>query len=108
TRGRYQGHIRPGVSKCELVHLRKRPDPPRAEPLLRKDPDSLRDRSRRLALVDVSGRVVATLVDGIQRSGRYELAWDGTRAGQRLTPGLYFVRLTAPDRTVVRKLATVP
>ena len=62
----------------------------------------------RLALVDVSGRVVATLVDGIQRSGRYELAWDGTRAGQRLTPGLYFVRLTPPDRTVVRKLATVP
>jgi len=62
----------------------------------------------RLVVVDVSGRVVATLVDGIQSPGRYELAWDGTREGQRLAAGLYFVRLAAMDRSVVRKLATIP
>ena len=61
----------------------------------------------RLAVADVSGRVVATLVDGIPPPGRYQVSWDGTKGGQRLAAGLYFVRLTAPDRTVVRKLATI-
>jgi len=63
--------------------------------------------SVRLAVVDVSGRVVTSLVDVIQPPGRYELAWDGTNGGRRLSAGLYFVRLTAPDRSVVRKLATI-
>ena len=61
----------------------------------------------RLVVVDISGRVVSTLVDGFQPSGRYQLAWDGAQEGQRLAAGLYFVRFTASDRTVVRKLATI-
>jgi len=61
----------------------------------------------RLAVVDVSGRVVMTLVDGIQSPGRYQLAWDGTNGGQRPAAGLYFVRLTALDRSLVRKLVTI-
>ena len=61
----------------------------------------------RLAVVDISGRLAATLVDGIHIPGRYQVAWDGTNEGQRLAAGLYFVRLTAPDRCVVRKLATI-
>src|SRR5207244_1268871 len=61
----------------------------------------------RLAVVDVSGRVVTTLVDGTQPAGRYQVAWDATGGGQPLAAGLYFVRLAAPDRNVVRKLATI-
>jgi len=62
----------------------------------------------RLAVVDVSGRVVTTLVDGTQPAGTYQVAWDGTDGSRRLAAGLYLVRLTAPDRSVVRKLATIP
>jgi len=51
--------------------------------------------------------VVMTLVDGVQPPGRYQLAWDETDGGQRLGAGLYFVRLTALDRSVVKKLVTM-
>jgi len=61
----------------------------------------------RLSVVDVAGRVVMTLVDGIQPPGRYRLAWDGTDGGQGLAAGLYFVRLTASDRSVVKRLVTM-
>ena len=60
-----------------------------------------------LSVVDAAGRVVMTLVHGIQPPGRYQLAWDGTNGGQRPAAGLYFVRLTALDRSLVRKLVTI-
>jgi hypothetical protein len=61
----------------------------------------------RLELLDVSGRVEGTLADGIQVPGRYEIAWDGAGRGGRLSPGLHFILLEAPDRVAVRKLAII-
>jgi hypothetical protein len=61
----------------------------------------------RLELLDVSGRVVATLADRIQEPGRYAAAWDGLDRGRRVPPGLYFVRLVAPDQVLVKKFATI-
>ena len=61
----------------------------------------------RLELLDVSGRVQATLSDRIQEPGRYVAAWDGAGRRERLSPGLYFLRLMAPDQVNVRKLAVV-
>jgi len=61
----------------------------------------------RLELFDVSGRVVATLADRVQGPGRYVAAWDGAGRQGRVPPGLYFVRLEAPDQRAVRKLAIV-
>jgi len=61
----------------------------------------------RLELLDVSGRVAATLVDRAQEPGRYVAGWDGRGRSGRPSPGLYFVRLMAPDRVTVRKLAIV-
>jgi hypothetical protein len=61
----------------------------------------------RLELVDVSGRVVATLADRTQEAGRYEITWDGASPAGQIAPGLYFVRLMTPDRVTVRKLAVV-
>jgi hypothetical protein len=57
----------------------------------------------RIEVADVAGRVVATLVDGVQAAGRYQAAWHG----ERLPAGLYFVRLTTPDRTASMKLTRV-
>lgn len=59
----------------------------------------------RIELLDVSGRVVATLADGIQAPGRYAATWDGTGQRGRPSPGLYFVRLMAPGEVTLRKLA---
>ena len=61
----------------------------------------------RLELLDVSGRVMATLADRIQEPGRYEAAWDGMDRGRWVPPGLYFVRLTAPGQVAMRKLAII-
>jgi len=62
----------------------------------------------RLEVTDVVGRVVMTLIDGVQLSGRFQIAWDGTNRGARLPAGLYFVRLTAPDRTVASRITRLP
>ena len=48
----------------------------------------------RLELLDVSGRVVATLADRAQEPGHYEAAWEGVGPRGHLPPGLYFVRFT--------------
>jgi hypothetical protein len=61
----------------------------------------------RLELLDVSGRVVATLLDRAQEPGRFDAAWDGVGPRGQLPPGLYFVRFVAPDFMTVRKLAVV-
>jgi hypothetical protein len=61
----------------------------------------------RLEVLDVSGRVEETLADRIHTPGRYVVSWDGVVGRGRLAPGLHFVRLIAPDRVTVGKLAII-
>ncbi len=61
----------------------------------------------RLDVVDVSGRVVATLAEGVHGPGRHVVDWDGVGRSGRLSPGLHFVRLVAPDGVTVARLAIV-
>jgi urease beta subunit len=61
----------------------------------------------RLELLDVSGRVEATLDDRFQEPGRYVATWDGVGRGGRLSPGLHFLRLVAADRVMLRKLVII-
>jgi hypothetical protein len=49
--------------------------------------------------------VQVTLADLDQPAGRHVAVWDGTGPRERPAPGLYFVRLVAPDRVTVRKLS---
>jgi hypothetical protein len=53
-----------------------------------------------LAVHDVSGRLVKTLVSGRQNAGRYSLSWDASDAA----PGIYFCTLTAAGAATTRKL----
>jgi hypothetical protein len=54
---------------------------------------------------DVSGRHVATLVDGAQEAGLNMATWDGRgRGGSRLKPGIYFCTLRACGRVESRKV----
>jgi hypothetical protein len=53
----------------------------------------------RLALYDIKGRHVRTLLDEPAFAGTGTSVWDGTDArGVRVAPGLYFVELRAGDR----------
>jgi hypothetical protein len=54
-----------------------------------------------LALYDLNGRVVATLVDEVQTVGSYRITFNA----EGLASGLYLARLTAGSRSAVRKLA---
>lgn len=52
----------------------------------------------RLAIFDVRGRHVATLLDGERPAGRHTVAWDGLEAGGGAAGnGVYFARLIATD-----------
>jgi hypothetical protein len=74
-----------------------------------------RSGAARLALYDVQGRLVRTLVEGIRPAGWQIVSWDGLdRLGAAVPPGVYFYRLTAAadgdgvgSRTQVRKLVRI-
>ena len=59
----------------------------------------------RLAIYDVSGRRVATLVDGTRPAGPQSAVWQGRdESGRSLGSGVYFVRLEAPGHSETQKL----
>jgi WD40 repeat protein len=59
----------------------------------------------RLAVYDVTGSVVRTLVDGHVEAGMREVAWDGRDAnGREVASGVYVYRLTAKQGVVTRRM----
>lgn len=58
----------------------------------------------RLAVLDVQGRRVATLYEGLRGPGRHQAVWSGAGLRGRVPAGLYFVRLLTPERQFVRRL----
>ena len=58
-----------------------------------------------VAVWDVQGRKVASLVDQKLSSGIHTLKWDGRGRDGAMNPGIYMVRLRTQDRTEVRRLA---
>lgn len=58
-----------------------------------------------VAVFDLAGRRVVTLHRGLLPTGTTQLAWDGRRRdGSRAPGGIYFYRLTLPDRVVNRRV----
>lgn len=61
----------------------------------------------RLAVFDVNGRRVATIIAG-SGSGRHEVLWDGRREdGRRAAPGVYFLRLDAGGARSTQRVVKV-
>jgi Right handed beta helix region len=59
----------------------------------------------KLSVLDVSGRVVATLVDDLYLPGNHTVAWNGSNTnGGLVCSGVYFCHLIAGDYTATRKL----
>ncbi len=96
------------------------PGAPRALALAEPFPNPARDRamvsfglpragSVQLAVYSVDGRLVRTLVNGWLGGGQYSMPFDlRDAAGRALAGGLYFERLQAGGRALVRRLAIVP
>ena len=63
--------------------------------------------SVRLWVLDLQGRAMATLVDGVVPAGRHDALWNGTTPGGAARPGMYFVRLEANGRHLVRSVILV-
>ena len=49
---------------------------------------------------DISGRIIATLIDALQPAGNHSVVWNGNDAGS----GVYFVRMETVDFSDVRKV----
>jgi hypothetical protein len=61
--------------------------------------------SVRLALYNVRGQLVRTVVDGPVERGRHERSWDGTDdRGEQVASGVYFARLMVDGRSSNQKV----
>lgn len=62
----------------------------------------------RVSVYDVSGRLVARLLDAPAASGRTELRWTGRNAaGSSVAPGVYFLRLEAGQSRETRRVVRI-
>lgn len=58
-----------------------------------------------LAIHDLQGRRVSTLAGGRKEPGVHTLTWNGRDdAGREVSPGIYFLRVTAGDRSAVSRV----
>ena len=58
-----------------------------------------------VAVYDIVGRRVATILSGEQAAGYHLVEWNGQNAsGQSVSSGMYFVRMTSEQFTAVRKV----
>ncbi len=80
------------------------PNPFNPETVIRYDVPSPGGKVH-VAVYDVSGRLVRTLVDAAQAAGRHSVRWNGRNGeGVAVASGVYFCRMTAPGFTGLRKL----
>jgi len=58
-----------------------------------------------LRIFDAKGRLVKTLIDGVQSEGQKSVAWSGLNdGGQQVATGVYFYRLTAQGFSQTRRM----
>ncbi len=95
-----------GATAAALALAAPSPNPARGSSVMRFAlPRSGRVR---LAVHDLSGRVVRTLADGTGEAGEHSLAWDlRDDAGNAVRPGLYFVRLESAGESRARSMAVL-
>ena len=57
-----------------------------------------------ISVYDLAGRHVRTLVDEVQEPSRYRSEWDGTNSrGDKVPPGVYFIRYRAGSHAFAKK-----
>jgi hypothetical protein len=62
----------------------------------------------RVAVFDLNGRLVKTLLDEFRAAGSHDVPWNGTRAdGRRVASGVYFFRIESAEGRVVRSVTVL-
>jgi hypothetical protein len=62
----------------------------------------------RVAIYDIRGALVKTLLDENRNVGEHALPWDGTDSKRdRVVSGVYFVQVQAPEARVVRRVTVL-
>ncbi|MBD3384683.1 T9SS type A sorting domain-containing protein [candidate division KSB1 bacterium] len=59
--------------------------------------------SIKLQIIDITGSLVETLVDGQRSAGVYSVKWDAAK----LSSGMYFYKIIAGGKTAVKKMLIV-
>lgn len=97
------GIVQISTSALELALEQNEPNPFNPVTTIRFSLD--RSADVQLAIYDVSGRIVRTLVRRPLASGLYSETWDGTDdRGARVSSGLYFYRLDTGRHSITRKM----
>jgi hypothetical protein len=61
-----------------------------------------------LSVYDVTGSLVRRIVDAPQPAGVHKVTWDGCdQVGRRASSGIYFVRLTSPEKVKTARVVVV-
>jgi len=62
----------------------------------------------KIRIFDVRGRLIKTLVDGLEGPGAYHVVWDGRDdRGDRVGSGIYLYKIEAGDYSATRKMTLV-
>ena len=70
--------------------------------------DTTKPSQVRLTILDIAGRVVATLVNEQMAAGKYERTWRGCDdRGRAMPSGVYFSRIESDEGVMTRKLTLV-
>ena len=60
-----------------------------------------------IQVVDVRGRIVASLLDGVRAPGRYVVRWDGSTPGGHAATGVYFMQMQAGGKRITQRVMVV-
>jgi hypothetical protein len=62
----------------------------------------------RVGVYDVRGRCVVEVADDMYEAGWHNVVWEGRNtSGRRVSPGVYFVRLSVGEKRTTRKVLLV-
>jgi flagellar hook assembly protein FlgD len=90
-----------------LLHP-SRPNPLRSSTTVHFDLAGIAAQTVHVQIFDVNGRRVRTLVNASLTPGEYESSWDGrSEAGDRVSAGVYFVRLVTRDADQAQKVVVL-
>jgi hypothetical protein len=90
------------------IRIKTFPNPFRGRLRVELNNPSSRPEHGRIALLDVRGRRVAELFDGVLSSGPNRFEWSANLADGRLPTGVYLLRATIGDRRIQKRVIYLP
>ena len=87
-----------------LVAWSSKPWPNPFNPLVNARFALSRGAAVQVGIFDLAGRQVAVLADGWFGAGDHALQWDGRQAGRPVGAGVYLLRISTPENTLLHKV----